>query len=234
METEADGERPADLRLNQSLHQLIVTFMHTHNLPFISILSTFALVLPLTLALTACDGIDDQDARDGQENIAEDEAVDDLAQAEDDAEDDAKAPLDDEFEITDDVTPSATCSGGYAQAGAPVILYDQWGTALGDVRLTIGNNGCLEATSRTNVTDFYVKYYSRRIVTKLQKRTGLGGWTDAATIDTGWTSNAVIFSASPAYVTFPVGTLVRACGLIEGGIQSGTTQLGCTEAALLQ
>ncbi len=195
--------------------------MLLHNSPFISLralLTPFALALPLALSLAACDGVDDQDAPNDEELVADDEA-------EDDAEGQFMVPA---LDIADDVTPSAACSS-YVNIAGTVLLKDPFGTTYGNVQLHTGAAGCREAFAKTTVTDVYVADYSRRVVTKLQWRSTLGGaWIDSASNDSGWTSSASVQSVQSTPVLFPASQQVRACGFIEGGILGETTTLRCT------
>lgn len=200
--------------------------MNLHDSPFISLralLTPFALALPLALSLAACDGVDDQDAPNSEELIADDES-------EDDAEAQLEVP---ELDIADDVTPSATCSS-YVSIAGTVLLKDPFGTTYGNVQLHTGAAGCHEAFAKTTVTDANVAVFSRRIFTKLQYRSPLNGtWIDSTDNDSGWTSSASVQSVQSTSVPFPAGQQVRACGFIEGGIAGDTTPLRCTPGITL-
>ena len=216
--------------------------MRLHTTASIS-MRTLLLTGAVALGLTACDGVDDQDALAVDEVEADDEVAADpepayapeFTAADDELDEQEEEP--ESFEslpVTDDIDPSASCFFGYGQVGASVILKDQWNVTYGDVKLFTGNWGCQEAYARTTVTTPDVWSWQHRMVSLLQYRTTGGVWVNAAPqSDSGWTSLPGWRSIETTPTYFAKGTPVRACGFIEGSLNGGTTPFWCTAPVTL-
>ena len=229
------------LRTSISTREIVIP-MHLRTTASIS-LRTLLCAGAVALGLSACDGVDDQDALAIDEVEADDELAADpepafapeFAAADDELDEAAEDPATfEELPVADDIDPSASCLFGYGQVVASVILKDQWNVTYGDVRLYTGNWGCQEAYSLTTVTNSNVWNWQHRMVSLLQYRTTGGVWVNAAPqSDSGWTSLPGWRSIQTPAVYLAKGTPVRACGFIEGTLNVGTTPFWCTAPATL-
>lgn len=220
-----------------------VNIMRTHTTAPVALrtlLSPFALALPLALGLAACDGIDDLDAAaeldaefvepstelaDAEhppitgEAVRAPEFVDDEIIDETDA-----AAQQRPLALSDALHPSAACFF-YSQK-ASLNLVDQYGTLHGNVAL---NTNCANAYARTTITNSNVYNWQHRLQVQLQYwNANQGVWTVWQPLDSGWTSTPGWKTIETTPTNFAIGTYVRACGKSEGTLNGGATPYACT------
>lgn len=192
---------------------------------------SLALSAALALSLTACDGVDDQDAPADEDLALEDEepveADPELAIAGDDDESDdedaqgAPAPAAGLGDLKDHPRESKLCLWYSQKAVANLNSYSS-GT-LGNVEL---QTNCNNAYARVNITNSSTAYYQNGI------RVSLEYWNSSSGTWVGWgnkldyTSQRNVSSTATTY--FATGTYVRACGYIESAIPLDYTPYTCT------
>lgn len=245
-----DGEPNASARrrdaaaLSNTHSRENVNIMRTATITSISmrtLLSSVALALPLALALTACDGVDDLDARDGEEvdpeevepitelkdavhppvtgqAVAEPEFIEELA------EDEAPAHAQsDSFPLSNGIHPTAACFF-YTQK-ASLNLADSWGTVYGNVTL---NTNCAAAYARTTITNGNVTAAQHLSEVRIEYwNSAQGVWTVWQAKSSSWVTNALT-TIETTPTNFAIGTYVRACGHLAGGLLLGDTGYKCT------
>lgn len=194
---------------------------------------SLALSAALALSLTACDGVDDQDAPADEDLALDDEnpveADPALAIASDDDESDdededasgAPAPAPGLGDLKDHQRESKLCLWYSQKAVANLNSYSS-GT-LGNVEL---QTNCNNAYARVNITNSSTAYYQNGI------RVSLEYWNSSNGTWVGWgnkldyTSQRNVSSTATTY--FATGTYVRACGYIESAIPLDYTPYTCT------
>lgn len=193
--------------------------------PRFGALARVALALPLALSLSACDGVDDQDAPAEQLALDDEdpiEADDDLAIAdlEDEDADAGLAPVPGLDDFKDNVRETQLC-WWYSQKAVANLNGYSYGT-LGNIEL---QTNCNNAYARVNITNSNTAYFQNGIKVELQYWSTNGTWVSWGTKH-DYTS--MRNASSTATTSFATGTYVRACGFIESASPLDYTPFTCT------